>query len=191
VLLIKKFNEEISNCMNHIELYKQVHSEDENYGDGGVMLFYTDEINDCILDTKSRSLLDYGCGKANRYVNNPYPVMPALYDPAIDEYSTLPDGPFDGVFCCDVLEHIPEEEIPDTIHKIYSRATKFVFLAISTNLAYKVLPNGENAHCTIKPVDWWRDTIVRYAPKKVFTHLLLAGQYESHELLFEYFVTQG
>jgi len=172
--------------MNHIELYKQVHNEKENYGNGTTMLQYAQLINDCILDTKSESLLDYGCGKADKYDNNPYPVMPALYDPAIEKYSELPDGPFDGVFCCDVLEHIPEEQIPDTIEKIYNRANKFIFLAIATDPALQVLPNGENAHCTIKPMNWWQDVIIKNAPKEVYTHVLLTGQYESYELLFEH-----
>ena len=65
-------------------------------------------------------------------------------------YDTLPDGPFDGVISTDVLEHIPEEHLPETFDQIFSRAERFVFLAICTRKAIAILPSGENAHCTLR-----------------------------------------
>ena len=53
----------------------------------------------------------------------------------VPEFETLPDGPFDGIISTDVLEHIPEEQIPETINMITKRADKFVFLAIATSPA--------------------------------------------------------
>ena len=38
-----------------------------------------------------------------------------------------------------------------------------VYLNISIRLAVKKLPNGENAHCTVKQPDWWMNLISKHA----------------------------
>ena len=96
--------------------------------------------------------------------------------------SKLPEGNFDGIISFDVLEHIPEEEIPQVIKEIFERANKFVFLGIDTSPAEDILPNGENAHCTQKPLEWWVDMIKTHG-KKVYTHVMTNGQYEGYEIL--------
>ena len=52
----------------YINLYKQYHNEHTNYGNGGGLKFYLNLIVDLVHDTKSESLLDYGCGKAEGYL---------------------------------------------------------------------------------------------------------------------------
>ena len=47
-----------------IEQYKQYHAEHTEYGNGGGLKFYVQHIIDLVQDTKSESLLDFGCGKA-------------------------------------------------------------------------------------------------------------------------------
>ena len=111
--------------------------------------------------------------------------MPALYDPAVPEYEKLPDGPFDGVYSTDVMEHIPKEQIPETFSKIFSRAEKFVFLAICTKPAIATLPSGENAHCTVEPIGFWVTMIERYAPKRVYTHIKTYGNCNNYSILNE------
>ena len=90
--------------------------------------------------------------------------MPELYDPGIPEYEVLPDGPFDGIYSTDVMEHIPKEHLQETFENIFSRAQKFVFLAICTKPAIAVLPNGENAHCTVEPIGFWVSMVNKYSP---------------------------
>jgi hypothetical protein len=94
-----------------IEQYKIYHKIDGKYGDGQMILSYYNQIKGLIDDTKSESLLDFGCGKAKIYnrinLAEKFGMMPDLYDPAIEEYSELPNKQYDGVFCCDVMEHIP------------------------------------------------------------------------------------
>ena len=109
-------------------------------------------------------MLDYGCGKAYKYTKKKYHVFMGiddlyLYDPYVDEYSTLIDRPVDIVVCTDVLEHIPEEDIDDTLKTIFSKARKAVFLSISCKLASKVFSDGTNAHVTVKPPSWWDERI--------------------------------
>ena len=140
-------------------------------------------------DTKSKTLLDFGCGKGLQYTKYKHHeelgVMPALYDPAVPEYEKLPDGPFDGVYSTDVMEHIPKEQIPETFSKIFSRAEKFVFLAICTKPAIATLPSGENAHCTVEPIGFWVTMIERYAPKRVYTHVKTYGNCNNYSILNE------
>ena len=85
--------------------------------------------------------------------------MPELYDPGVPEYEVLPDGPCDGVYSTDVMEHIPKEQIPETFNIIFSKAERFVFLAICTRPSIAVLPNGENAHVLIRNPLWWKGLI--------------------------------
>ena len=59
----------------------------------------------------------------------------------------------------DVLEHIPAEDIPWVLGELFSFADKFVFVTIAGYPAQKIMPNGENAHCTIAPMGWWQEQL--------------------------------
>jgi len=100
--------------------------------------------------------------------------MPSLYDPAVEQYSVLPEGTFDAVICTDVLEHIEEEDVADVIQEIYSKANKFVYLGISNEPASSYLPDGRNAHVTQKSLDWWVEQTLPYADK--FTLMYVYGR---------------
>jgi len=172
-----------------IEQYKQYHLENTEYGNGGCLKFYLQHIIDLVQDWNAESLLDFGCGKAEGYLeykhHEHWGIMPSLYDPAIPEYQTLPEGTFDGVISFDVMEHIPKEQIPETFDQIFSRADKFVFLGIATSPAKAVLPNGDNAHCTVEPIGWWEEMVHKHASKKVCTHIKTAGHCNNYSILNE------
>ena len=120
-----------------------------------------------------RTLLDYGAGKGMLYggpieiEDTTYESVKAYwgvdkvtcYDPGYAPFSELPNGRFDGVICTDVLEHIPEEDLPWILEELFAYARVFVFGNIANYPARKHLPNGENAHCTIKPRPWWEELI--------------------------------
>ena len=172
-----------------IEEYKKFHAvKDTNYP-GNNLKPQLQHIKDLVQDTKAKTLLDYGCGKGLQYTkwkhHEEFGVMPALYDPAVPEYEQLPDGPFDGVYSTDVLEHISKEQIPETFDKLFSRADKFVFLSICTQPALTILPNGENAHCTVEPIEFWVTMIEKYSPKRVYTHIKTYGKCNSYHILNE------
>ena len=172
-----------------IEQYKQYHLENTDYGNGGCLKFYLQHIVDLVQDWNAESLLDFGCGKAEGYLeykhHEHWGIMPSLYDPAIPEYQNIPEGTFDGVISFDVMEHIPKEQIPETFDQIFSRADKFVFLGIATSPAKAVLPNGDNAHCTVEPIGWWEEMVHKHAPKKVCTHIKTAGYCNNYSILNE------
>ena len=161
----------------YVEQYKLYHQN--GWGDGVSYPTQHKHIVDLIADTQSKSVLDYGCGKAQQYkklgLHNDWGFMPSLYDPSIPEFSKLPEQNFDGIYSTDVMEHIPESVIPEVFDYIFSHANKFVFLGICTRLAIAVLPNGENAHCTVKPIEWWADKINEHNQNKIYTHLKCYG----------------
>lgn len=128
------------------------------------------QIKRAIEATGAATLLDYGCGKGTQY-GKPYAAPDGTrwdnvieywgvrevhrYDPAYAPYTELPAGSFDGVICTDVLEHCPEEDMTWIVDELFGFANMFVFANVACYPAHKVLPNGENAHCTIRPPDWW------------------------------------
>ena len=95
----------------------------------------------------------------------------------------MPEENFDGIYSTDVMEHIPEEVIPSVFDWIFSHAEKFVFLGISTELAIAILPNGENAHCTIKSIEWWADMVNKHNINRIYTHLNCYGDSNGYLVL--------
>ena len=172
-----------------IEEYKKYHAELNTNYPGNNLKPQLHHIVDLVKDTKAKTLLDYGCGKGLQYTewkhHEELGVMPALYDPAVSEYEELPAGPFDGIYSTDVMEHIPKEQLPETFENIFSRAKKFVFLGIATRPSKTILPNGENAHCTVEPIDFWTSLVEKYAPHKVYTHIKTYGNCNNFEILNE------
>jgi cyclopropane fatty-acyl-phospholipid synthase-like methyltransferase len=147
----------------------QIMHQDVSVFSGGTIKLYLNDIQKLINEFNASSILDYGCGKGHQYtkdhIHKSYfnGVMPALYDIGVPEFETIPEGTFDAVISTDVLEHIPEDQLGHVLTEIYSKATKFVFFAIHEHLAGKNLPNGENTHCTVHPIEWWVDLISNYA----------------------------
>ncbi|NJN39802.1 MAG: class I SAM-dependent methyltransferase [Gammaproteobacteria bacterium] len=131
--------------------------------------------------TGAANILDYGSGKGLQYesscrladgtvvenVQDYWGVdFVQCYDPSFPPFSQLPTGKFDGVISTDVLEHCPEEDIPWIVEEMFSFADRFVFANVACYQAKKRLPNGENAHCTIKPVEWWIEVMDAVAGRR-------------------------
>lgn len=125
-----------------------------------------------VAKTRTKGLLDYGCGKGAVYLAPRFMEGAQswngigaywgvervhLYDPGHEPYSKLPEGRFEGVICTDVLEHCPAEDMPWIVGELFGYAERFVFANVACYPAGKTLPNGENAHCTIQPVSFWKE----------------------------------
>jgi hypothetical protein len=129
--------------------------------------------------TGAKTILDYGSGKGSQYLPMPwkdeggtaYPGIAAwwgvdvrCYDPGYPKFAELPAGSrFDGVISTDVLEHCPEEDMAWIVGEIFGYASRFVFANVACFPARKHLPNGQNAHCTIRPLKWWRQVFEQVA----------------------------
>lgn len=168
-------------CM-HTEGEKFLGLPPERTFPGQSLFAQAGRIKDMILRHHAHSILDYGAGKGMQYQPMPvriegvgeWPSIQAFwavseircYDPCYQPFNSLPSGKFDGVISTDVLEHCPEEDIPWIVDEIFGYAKKFVFANVACYPAKKRLPSGENAHCTIRPPEWWhnilRETSARY-----------------------------
>ena len=144
-----------------IEEYRQLHSNPKYFRGSGT-LKYRDEIARLIRLTETKTLLDYGCGKGMQYqppheLDKQWGVTVTGYDPAVDAYAKtlMPGMHFDGVICCDVMEHILEYWVPFVLWDIFARADHFAFFAIGTVPARKHLPSGVNCHVTVRSLRWW------------------------------------
>ena len=165
-------------------LYRSMHTEGEKFlgippektFPGQSLLPQGGRIKEMILRHGAKTLLDYGAGKGVQYQPMEITVegvgrwssMKAFwgidelycYDPAYEPFNKLPDKKFDGVISTDVLEHCPEEDIPWILDEIFGYATRFVFANVACYPAKKRLPNGENAHCTIRGPEWWHQHLL-------------------------------
>lgn len=126
-----------------------------------------------------RSMLDYGCGKGMLYRPNNQITLPNgdvfsclqqlfnipihLYDPAYMPYAQRPFEASDLVVCTDVLEHCSEEDVGWILADLFDYSNVFVYANIACYPASKSLPNGENAHCTVRDAQWWADLIHQVA----------------------------
>ena len=60
------------------------------------------------------------------------------------------------VLCFDVLEHIFISDLKNIITDLYNHASKMVVLQIACYDANAKLPNGENAHVSVRNPLWWK-----------------------------------
>ena len=166
-----------------IELYARMHTHGEQKlgipaeqtFPGSSLAVHVTRIKRLIERTGARTILDYGAGKGMQY--RPHKVVVdgkhvadgiaeywdvdevRCFDPGYAPHSKLPEGKFDGVVCTDVLEHCPEEDLPWILEEIFGYANGFVYLNVACFQARKTLPNGENAHITVRSPQWWRELV--------------------------------
>lgn len=162
----------------HVEGYRRIHGKirtqvkAEDAYQGEQLLNFRLLIKEIIEKTGAKTILDYGCGKGQQY--DPMPITDAegavvaqsiqeywgvdhihRYDPGVKQFWDFPEGEFDGVVSTDVLEHIPVQDIPWVVEEQFSKARKFVFANIACYPALATLPDGSNAHVTVRNPEWW------------------------------------
>ncbi len=154
----------------YIDALKQCkihHATRKTYSGKGI-LKHVVRIFELADEIDARSMLDFGCGKAGAYEVGVLPAIEATlgftvtkYDPAWPDFAAEPDGKFDLVVCCDVLECIPEGDIDYMVQRLGELTAKALFVTVATFPSKKTLPDGRNAHLTQKPAEWWQE---RFAP---------------------------
>ncbi len=148
-----------STLMELIKQYQIVHKQ-KNYGTSGEnkakwIVPYLQE-----LKPFPQTVLDYGCGRCNLVKTLEVEYI-WQYDPAIEEFAAKPKRKFDVIICTDVLEHIYEKDLTWILKDIRSFSHN-VFFTICTRIAAEILPDGSNAHKTIKSSAWWQKKIQRF-----------------------------
>jgi len=169
--------------LSYIDMYSKLHIDGdlenkvhaEMVYAGKSMVPWITAIKDLIALTNSKTLLDYGSGKGFQYESmlledkdqmkyqslQKYWNVSEIYcyDPGYPSYQKLPRKQYDAVVLTDVLEHCRQEDIKWILAEIFSLARKFVFANIACYKARQILPNGDNAHCTIRPTAWWNSVL--------------------------------
>lgn len=150
---------------NLLPQYRLLHAEAAGYFPGRSLMPWCAEIKLLVMEYGTKSILDYGCGKAWCYerikVQDWWGVMPTLYDPGLSRYATKPAGTFGGVICSDVMEHLAEDDVGHYLREIwdYTAFGGWCVMSICCRPANSILPDGRNAHQTVKPEAWWRERI--------------------------------
>lgn len=153
--------------LDYAAMYSEMHDKQKVFP-GTSIKSYVSEIAQCVRLYRPRSLLDYGSGKGFQYLVHRVHeqwggLLPHCYDVGVRQLSEKPKGPFDGVICTDVMEHIDEPDVNEILGDIFSMVpmrddggTSFAFFAIACRpAAKKVLPDGRNVHLCVKPPEFW------------------------------------
>ena len=150
-----------------------------------------------------QTIIDFGCGTGracNAFISqNLHVILVDFSSVALDEEirnllhlcpqmtsfveaclwdlpKTLP--PAEWIYCCDVLEHIPEERIDEVLEGLSIRMKKGGFLNICLQEDLSGKQVGLSLHLTVKSKEWWQQKISHY-----FTILkeesILEGMYYS------------
>ena len=110
-------------------------------------------------------MLDYGSGRSDWFaknfdnVNNQSAVEYFGINKISQYETTLINSKkniAECVFCFDVLEHIYISDLKNVISDLYYHASKIVVLQVACYEAKAKLPNGENAHITVRNPLWWK-----------------------------------
>jgi hypothetical protein len=75
------------------------------------------------------------------------------FEPARDK---LMKTKADCVVCMDVLEHIFISDVGKIVDELFNLSNKLLIVNVACYEANALLPNGENAHITVRTPDWWK-----------------------------------
>lgn len=126
---------------------------------------FKDHVKPLFNNFQVKTLLDYGCGGSNYENVGFFQDQSAktffelsdvyLYEPSrnIDQRRQV-----DAVVCFDVLEHIFISDVPRVIRELFTLCEKLLIVNVACYPARALLPNGENAHITVRPSLWWKGT---------------------------------
>ena len=122
-------------------------------------------VKDKLSDEAIKTVLDYGSGgsdwdapnfdsQTNQSAKDFFQIHNVdKFEPA---RGLMEKKKADCVVCMDVLEHIFIEDIPKVVDELFFLAKKLLIVNVACYKAAALLPNGENAHITIRSPDWWK-----------------------------------
>ena len=147
-----------------IEQYQSLH-KNQKYGKSAKSAGPSLKL--CISELVPHRILEYGCGQSELYKSfTRTGVVFDRYDPAISNYKNIPGNSYDFIINTDVLEHIPEEDVPAVLQHL-RELSPHVFLRICTRPARTILANGQNAHPTVWPKEKWLEIIRTVYPEAI------------------------
>lgn len=141
-----------------LHLYKELHQHNNKYGNTGHI--YAVFIKKYLQKYSNiATILDFGCGKGT--LKQELKLDIDEYDPAIPGKETIPKNTYDLIITTDVLEHLYITEIPTICEEFLLLRPKRMLHFINTAEAKQILPDGTNAHKTIKNGTWWKNMLLQ------------------------------
>lgn len=156
-----------------IEMYEQMAAQGYDKVNGSrvevafsdfELRFYREVIKEVFLPYSITSVLDYGAGGADwdlpgfhgdgETAKQYFGLTEVFrYEPArnIDERQMA-----DAVICFDVLEHVYVADVNAVVRDLFRNTRKLLIINVACYDAAALLPNGENAHITVRPPLWWK-----------------------------------
>ncbi len=140
------------------KLNEQMHKDRPDFGARGGI--WAQQVADYAKKIGATTATDFGAGKGGlkATLRRISPLQVTNYDPAVPEFSAIPE-PADLVVSTDVLEHVEPACLIAVITEIQRLAIKGVFLNIACREAKKTLADGRNAHLLVRPPYFWFDTL--------------------------------
>jgi hypothetical protein len=112
------------------------------------------------------TVMDYGAGSGalGKSLTDLFrPVSVTNYDPFHPRWRDNPEpGVHDIVTCFDVLEHVEEQCVENTLKYIAAKARYVAVFSVALEEAGKTLPDGRNAHITLRSAQWWHKKVSQY-----------------------------
>ncbi len=157
--------------MDYAAAYTKMHEDAPKLFAGNSIKVHVQAIAELVRMVRPANLLDYGSGKGYQYLAKRVHeewggLLPFCYDVGVRQLADRPKGPFSGIICTDVMEHIEEGDVDAILTDIFQLVAPgeaFVYLAVACRPSKKTLPDGRDAHLTIKPPAWWNKKLERFA----------------------------
>lgn len=149
--------------------YIKLYEKNPDYDAGRKTMF--SYISALIKDNKLKSVLDFGCGKNYtllKELNKEFPnIYKFGYDVAIldSQSNSIVSNQIDEnlkvdfVVSTDCLEHVYQDELGQCWDIFKKLDPKIIYLVICTRPAVCILPDGTNAHKTVKSSEWWKNEV--------------------------------
>ncbi|MEJ1159384.1 class I SAM-dependent methyltransferase [Prosthecomicrobium sp. N25] len=145
----------------YVEDYRHLHAT--QYGFGGRHMA---TILPHIMALRPASLIDYGAGRSeisSRVAAKVGCPEVARFDPAVAGIDKVPEKTFELAMSCDVLEHIPDDEL-DAVLAELARLGRHQIHVIDMKPARATLLDGRNAHLSLHDAPWWQNRLSRFFP---------------------------
>ena len=146
----------------YLEQYRLLHEQRVDYGSTSTKR--APYILPHVRALKPQTVIDYGAGTSALWalIEDCGVGHVWRYDPGIPKLSRRPK-PAELLVSIDMLEHVPIDELDGVISDMASLSKRAVII-IDGHLAKTILPNGDNAHATVRPAVWWHERLRRHYP---------------------------
>ena len=131
-----------------------------------------------IAGSGARTLLDFALVGAGE-------ESPSRVEPSVTRYDLASPPPpeelparFDGVVCAEVLEYLPDDDVPWVVDGLFERAEMFVYAVVGNDSRTAALTDGSQLPSQPRPGSWWCEVFEAASQRRpeVYWALELAGR---------------